>query len=384
MERGRRGYVDSALWDEGVPAAFINYQLSSSRNSTQTENTLSSNLGLRNGINLGGWRLRNESNFNSSTGRPSTFKSNRSYLQHDVTAVKGQFSAGDIFSDADLFDSVRYRGLKLASDDGMRADSRTRLCAGDSRHCAVQRDRGNSPEHYILYTANVPPGPFEISDIYPSGSSGDLEVTIIEADGRRRVTVQAFSSLPIMVRQGQLKYSVSAGQYNSNSEDQKTPQFVSSTLAYGISSNLSGIVGCRPRTTSRHCPSALAAIPPSVRSHWTDPLHEQHLRRNAHRQQLACPVCEDVHWHRHQLHSRRLSLPRPRLSHPHRARRGVEPRWPATYRQLENPYRPDRQSEPGAQPEYGSVYINASDQRYWGRGGSPKPVGRLQQLLGGM
>jgi outer membrane usher protein len=269
MERGRRGYVDSALWDEGVPAAFINYQLSSSRNSTQTENTLSSNLGLRNGINLGGWRLRNESNFNSSTGRPSTFKSNRSYLQHDVTAVKGQFSAGDIFSDADLFDSVRYRGLKLASDDGMRADSErgyAPVIRGIAQSSATVEIRQND---YILYTANVPPGPFEISDIYPSGSNGDLEVTIIEADGRRRVTVQAFSSLPIMVRQGQLKYSVSAGQYNSNSEDQKTPQFVSSTLAYGISSNLSGIVGCRPRTTSRRCPSALAAIPPSVRSHWT-------------------------------------------------------------------------------------------------------------------
>ena len=34
MARGRRGYVDPALWDEGVPAAFINYQLTSSRNGT--------------------------------------------------------------------------------------------------------------------------------------------------------------------------------------------------------------------------------------------------------------------------------------------------------------------------------------------------------------
>ncbi|MDP0919291.1 fimbria/pilus outer membrane usher protein, partial [Klebsiella pneumoniae] len=88
---------DPALWDEGVPAAFINYQLSSNRSSTDADTTLSNNLGLRNGINLGAWRLRNESNFNSSTGSPSTFKSNRSYLQHDVTVLKGQFSAGDIF-----------------------------------------------------------------------------------------------------------------------------------------------------------------------------------------------------------------------------------------------------------------------------------------------
>ncbi|MFS9629931.1 fimbria/pilus outer membrane usher protein [Klebsiella pneumoniae] len=49
---------------------------------------------MRNGINLGAWRLRNESNFNSSTGSPSTFKSNRSYLQHDVTVLKAFIQLG--------------------------------------------------------------------------------------------------------------------------------------------------------------------------------------------------------------------------------------------------------------------------------------------------
>lgn len=164
MERGRRGYVDPALWDDGVPAAFMNYQLSSNRSSNDANTTLSNNLGLRNGINLGGWRLRNESNFSSSTGRSSTFKSNRSYLQHDLTALKGQFSAGDIFSDADLFDSVRYRGLKMASDDGMRADSErgyAPIIRGVAQSSATVEIRQNN---YILYTANVPPGPFEISE----------------------------------------------------------------------------------------------------------------------------------------------------------------------------------------------------------------------------
>ena len=55
--------------------------------------------------------------------------------------------------------------------------------------------------------------------------------------------MQAFSSLPIMIREGQVKYSVSAGQYNSNNDELKSPQLFSGTLGYGISSNLSGIVG---------------------------------------------------------------------------------------------------------------------------------------------
>lgn len=243
MEKGLRGYVAPELWDEGASAAFINYQLNTNRNAGDYGVKISNNLGLRNGINLAGWRLRNESNFSTGTGRPNTFTSNRTYLQHDVTAIKGQFSAGDIFSDPDLFDSVRYRGLKLASDEGMRADSErgyAPVIRGVAQTSAKVEIRQND---YILYSSNVPPGPFEISDIYPSGSNGDLEITVIEADGSRHVTRQAFSALPIMVREGQLKYSVSAGEYSSHTEGEKNPQLVSGTLAYGLTSNLTGIAG---------------------------------------------------------------------------------------------------------------------------------------------
>ncbi|WP_409317500.1 fimbria/pilus outer membrane usher protein [Pseudomonas sp. KCJK9016] len=371
MERGRRGYVDPALWDEGVPAAFINYQLSSSRNSTQAQNTLSNNIGLRNGINLGAWRLRNESNFNSSTGRPNTFKSNRSYLQHDVTALKGQFSAGDIFSDADLFDSVRYRGLKLASDDGMRADSErgyAPIIRGIAQSSATVEIRQNN---YMLYTANVPPGPFEISDIYPSGSNGDLEVTIIEADGRRRVSLQAFSSLPIMVRQGQLKYSVSAGQFNSNSDDQKSPQFVSSTLAYGVSSDLSTIVGVQASDNFQALSvgagrnTSIGAVSLDV-THSSSRTFGQAVTGNSLRALYAKTFTgTDTNFtlaaYRYSTEGyRTLTEHVEALSSDGQPRTGnSKTRTDLTVNQ-----------SLGRNQQYGSVYVNASDQRYWGRGGS--------------
>lgn len=244
MKRGMRGYVDPKLWDAGVSAAFVNYQLNTSRSASDAETRIANILGLRNGINLGGWRLRNESNFSSGTGRQNTFRSNRSYLQHDVTKLKGQFSAGDIFTDSDLFDSVRYRGVKLASDEGMRADGErgyAPIVRGVAQTSATVEIRQNN---YVLYTTNVPPGPFEINDIYPSGSNGDLEITIIEADGRRRVSMQAFSSLPLMVRRGQIKYSLSAGRYRRyNRKGLDTPPLLSTTLSYGLSHTLTGVLG---------------------------------------------------------------------------------------------------------------------------------------------
>ncbi|MGE8420904.1 fimbria/pilus outer membrane usher protein [Pseudomonas sp.] len=371
MERGRRGYVDPALWDQGVPAAFINYQVSSNRNDTKTDTTLSNNVGLRNGINLGGWRLRNESNFNSSTGRPSTFKSNRSYLQHDVTALKGQFSAGDIFSDADLFDSVRYRGLKLASDDGMRADSErgyAPVIRGIAQSSATVEIRQNN---YILYTANVPPGPFEISDIYPSGSNGDLEVTVIEADGQRRVSVQAFSSLPIMVRQGQLKYSVSAGRYNSNNDDQQSPQFVSGTLAYGVSSNLSAIVGTQA-TENFQALSLGAGRNMSIGAVSLDVTHSSSrtfgrtIEGNSLRALYAKTFTgTDTNFtlaaYRYSTEGyRTLSEHVDALSNEGENRTGnSKTRTDLTINQ-----------SLGRNQQFGSIYLNASDQRYWGRGAS--------------
>jgi len=371
MERGRRGYVDPALWDAGVSAAFINYQLSSNRNSTEGQNTLSNNLGLRNGINLGGWRLRNESNFNSSTDRPSTFKSNRSYLQHDVTALKGQFSAGDIFSDADLFDSVRYRGVKLGSDDGMRADSErgyAPIIRGIAQTSATVEIRQNN---YILYTANVPPGPFEISDIYPSGSNGDLEVTVIEADGRRRVTVQAFSSLPIMVREGQLKYSLSAGQYNSNSDGQQSPQFVSSTLAYGISSNLSGILGVQASQDfqamsvgmGRNTPIGAVSLD---MTHSASRTFGQAVTGNSLRALYAKTFTgTDTSF---TLAAYRYSTEGYRTLTDHVEDSSEDLRVRTGHSKTRTDLTINQSI--GRNSEFGSLYVNASDQRYWNRGGS--------------
>ncbi|XLM21608.1 fimbria/pilus outer membrane usher protein, partial [Chromobacterium piscinae] len=43
------------------------------------------------------------------------------------------------------------------------------------------RQNGN-----VIYENVVPPGEFSIDDLYNTGFSGDLEVTVTEADGRVR------------------------------------------------------------------------------------------------------------------------------------------------------------------------------------------------------
>jgi len=239
MIAGKRGYVDPSLWDYGVNAGFTNYQFNMRSDTYYGRTNKSYYVGLTNGINLGGWRLRNESNLIKSDMAPTQFKSNRTFIQHDVTALKSQFSAGELYSGSDIFRSVRFRGIQLASDDAMLADNErgyAPVVRGIAETNATVEVRQNG---YLLTSAPVSPGPFALADIFPNGSNGDLEVTVIEADGRRRTFRQAYASLPLMVRRGVLRYNAEIGKYHSSDKQLSTPIFASTSMTYGLTDNIS-------------------------------------------------------------------------------------------------------------------------------------------------
>ncbi len=243
MSRSAKGYVAPELWDRGITAGFINYNFSGSRRSNRGQRADQYYLGLRNGVNLGAWRLRNESSLTYGDAQPFRFRSNRTFAQRDVTALNSQLTLGETFTDSQIFDSVRFVGAALASDEGMLPDSERSYAPtirgiADTNATVEVRQNG-----FMLYSGNVSPGPFEITDIYPSGSNGDLEVTVIEADGRRRVFVQAYASLPIMVPSGALRYSLVGGEYDSNQDNGATPHFASGTLVYGLNDRVTGFGG---------------------------------------------------------------------------------------------------------------------------------------------
>ncbi|MGY2281301.1 fimbria/pilus outer membrane usher protein [Pseudomonas monsensis] len=243
IQRRARGYVDPSLWDNGITAVFSSYQLNFNRN---TGNGFSSDygyLGLRNGLNIGQWRLRNESSISQGTGTPRTFTSNRSYLEHDVTLLKGRFALGQLYSNGDIFDSSRFIGVQLGSDIGMLPDDEAGyapVVRGIAETQATVEVRQNG---YVIYSTAVSPGAFEIRDIYPGGSNGDLEITIIESDGRERKYSQAYAYLPVMTRRGNFQYSLSLGKYDY--EGAVSPKLVQGTAVYGATDNLTTYGGAQ-------------------------------------------------------------------------------------------------------------------------------------------
>ncbi|RXV68772.1 fimbrial biogenesis outer membrane usher protein [Burkholderia stabilis] len=241
VSRTSRGYVDQSLWDDGVPALYSDYQVSYSRNDSHGHNNEYYFVGLRNGFNAGGWRFRNESSLTGTTGAGSRFSSNRTYVERDIRRLRSKVAAGELYTSGDIFDSVRFVGAQIGTDLGMLPDSEVGFAPvvrGIAESNAIVEVRQNG---YVIYSTPVPPGAFEISDIYPSGSNGDLEIRITESDGRVRRFTQPYSYLPVMVRRGSLRYAFAAGQYRV--QGQSSPKFTQGTLVYGVSDNFTGYGG---------------------------------------------------------------------------------------------------------------------------------------------
>ena len=222
-----RGYVPPEMWDEGITAAILNYSLSGANSRARAGEGVSSNTqyaNLRPGVNIGPWRLRNYTTWSRDAAGKDQWDTVYSYLQRAVIPLKAQLTLGDSSAPADVFDSVPFRGVQLASDDDMLPDSLkgyAPVVRGIARTNAQVVIRQNG---YQIYQSYVAPGAFEITDMYPTGGAGDLDVTIKEADGSEQHFTLPYASVPVLQREGRLKYALTGGQYRAyNSSVEKTP-----------------------------------------------------------------------------------------------------------------------------------------------------------------
>lgn len=233
-----RDGIDPSLWDDGIPVLFTDYSYSGSHNSdTNHRTTESQYLNLRSGLNLGGWRLRNYSTWSQSED-DNTWEAISTYVQHDVDFLRSQFTVGENSTRGDVFDSIQYTGVNLASDEEMLPYSQrgyAPVIRGIANSNAEVSIRQNG---YLIYQQNVAPGAFEISDLYSTTNSGDLEVTITEADGTQHRFTQPYSSTAVMLRPGRVKYEVTAARYRAaNGSDEKEPEFSQASLIYGLNNS---------------------------------------------------------------------------------------------------------------------------------------------------
>lgn len=215
MGNQARGYIPPEQWDNGITAGLLNYNFSG--NSVQNDVGGNSNyayLNLQSGLNLGAWRLRDNTTWSySSGGSSSSNETNGSTSMHgerDITPLRSRLTLGDSYTNGDVFDGINFRGVQLASDENMLPDSLKGFAPaihGIARGTAQVSIKQNG---YEIYHSTVPPGPFTISDLYAAGNGGDLQVTIKETDGSSQNFTVPYSSVPVLQREGRTRYAVTA------------------------------------------------------------------------------------------------------------------------------------------------------------------------------
>ena len=238
MGNRARGSIPPELWDDGINALLLNYSFTG--NTVHNDIGGSSNyayLNLQSGLNLGAWRLRDNTTWSYSSGSANNenqWQHINTWLERDVTPLRSRLTLGDSYTNGDIFDGINFRGAQLASDDNMLPDSQKGFAPvihGIARGTAQVSIKQNG---YEIYQSTVPPGPFTINDLYAAGNSGDLQVTIKEADGSSQVFTVPYSSVPVLQREGYSRYTVTAGEYRSGNNQQEKPKFFQGTLLQGL------------------------------------------------------------------------------------------------------------------------------------------------------
>ncbi|WP_249226383.1 fimbria/pilus outer membrane usher protein [Entomohabitans teleogrylli] len=233
-----RGYVAPERWDEGITALLLNYSLSGA---TQRSRGVSANnlyVNLRPGVNIGPWRLRNYMTWQRDESGRQRWDTVYSWLQRDIVSLRSRLMLGDSASPADIFDSLALRGVQMVSDDDMLPDSLKgyapviRGIARSNARVVVEQNG------YMIYQTYVAPGAFLIADMYPTGGAGDLQVTIEESDGSRQYFVVPFASLPVLRREGSLKYAATMGRYQAYDRHGRQPIWGQASASYGLPGGL--------------------------------------------------------------------------------------------------------------------------------------------------
>jgi outer membrane usher protein len=215
------------LWDNGVNHFSMNYAFSSYTTQDSSSNQY---LNLRPRVNIGAWRLQNYSVW---TNQLSWNHINTS-ASRSLVSLRSEVSLGDTYSSSSMFDSLKLRGISLQSSEQMRSASErsyvptiSGIANTDALLTVVQS--GN-----IIYRANVPAGPYAITDYYPASMGGDLTVSLREADGVVKTSIVPYAALPIMEKKGRFKYSFSSGRLQEDTGPVSNQYVNQLEVVYGL------------------------------------------------------------------------------------------------------------------------------------------------------
>jgi len=240
-----RGYVNPENYETGSNIGFVNYLANYyhvSYSGSQASNMDSAWLSLNGGINLGSWQYRQLSTASWSQQNDSQWNNLRSYVQRPLPVISSELMGGQLITNGRFFSGLSYNGVNLSTADAMLPESMrgyAPVVKGVASSNAKVTVSQNGQE---IYQTTVPPGNFEINDLYPTSYSGDLLVKVTEADGTTKTFIVPFSAVPESMRPGTSRYNLALGRTRNT---QKESAFSDLIYQRGLTNSITANGGLR-------------------------------------------------------------------------------------------------------------------------------------------
>ncbi|CAI1733740.1 outer membrane usher protein [Serratia entomophila] len=240
-------------WDEGIPGLLFDYNINGQTQRQQRSggqnNSLSGNGTA--GANLGAWRLRADwqgqlnHQTGSGQGTDQQLDWSRYYAYRALPALRSRLTLGEDYLNSGMFDSFRFTGASLVSDDNMLPPNLRGYAPEVVGVAKTNAKVTISQQGRVIYETQVAAGPFRIQDI-SEAVSGELDVKVEEQDG----SVQAFkmntASVPYLTRPGSWRFKMAAGKPSDWQHRSNGPLFGSGEFSWGVSNGWSlygGLLG---------------------------------------------------------------------------------------------------------------------------------------------
>lgn len=245
MEYTSENWDPPSRWDDGIPGFIFDYYLNARHTQSRANadaQTLSGN-GVA-GLNMGPWRMRAtwQGDYDRESGANGTTKKNikwdRFYIFRAIKSLKSELMLGEAYLPSTLFDSFRFTGASLTSDDAQLAPNLRGYAPEVVGVAKTNAKITVSQQGSVIYETTVASGPFRIQDLN-NAVMGKLDVTIQEQDGTKRTFQVDTATIPYLTRPGSLRYKLALGKPSDYEHNTQDINFATGEVSWGISNGWS-------------------------------------------------------------------------------------------------------------------------------------------------
>jgi len=233
-------------WDDGIPGLLFDYNVNARTQKQLRGGGSSYNLSGNGtaGANLGAWRLRADWQGNidhrTGSGQPTTQKLDwsRYYAYRAIPVLRSKLTVGENYLDSGMFDSFRFTGASLVSDDNMLPPNLRGYAPEVVGIAKTNAKVVISQQGRVLYETQVAAGPFRIQDINDA-VSGELNVRVEEQDGNVQEFVMNTANIPYLTRPGSVRFKLASGKPSDWQHRSRGPIFATGEFSWGVSNGWS-------------------------------------------------------------------------------------------------------------------------------------------------